>query len=126
MTRSDPEIYKHKLCSLLKRHIYDIIFREINDERIKNVSIKHLELNKDSTIAYVYVETFSLDLDRKKLVEALNNAAPFIFNRIRKELRIKNIPDIVFRYDDSTDYYFKINGLLKGIKDDEKDKKDEK
>ncbi len=122
MSRSSNSVYKSKLMSLLKRRIMDIIVHEIDDPRIKNCIIKHLELNKDNTIAYVYIENNITKVDPIELEKILMKAKGFIYKKLKKDLIIKRVPDLVFRYDRSTDYFFNINEKINRIKSEKRNK----
>ncbi|MCD6578891.1 ribosome-binding factor A, partial [bacterium] len=86
MSRSNNNIYKSKLTSLIKRRVMDIIMNDIEDPRIKNCIIKHLELNRDNTIAYIYVENNIIKISPKQLEKVLMKAKGFIYQKLKKEL----------------------------------------
>jgi ribosome-binding factor A len=118
MTQSSRDVYKNKLISLIKRNVNEIIFKEIDNPNLESVIIKHIEFNGDNTIAYIYVETYKKDIRKEKLISELNKASGFIHIHLKKALHIKRIPKLVFRYDISTDYFFKMGTLLNKIENE--------
>jgi ribosome-binding factor A len=57
--------------------------------------------------------------DRELTLHILNSSKHFIRSALTKRLKMKFIPGIEFRLDTSIDYGFKIDRLLKEIKDDD-------
>lgn len=94
---------------------------EIKDPRIGFVTLTEVEMSPDLRRATIY---FSLIGDAKAQAEAekgLNSAAGFIRREIGARIRMKNRPEVVFKFDGSFEHSEKISRLLKGLEEPEHD-----
>ncbi|MCK4644254.1 30S ribosome-binding factor RbfA [bacterium] len=119
MTRKDRTVYRNKLGSLIKRRLYDILLNDADDRRFATISVKRLQLNSDMSLATVFVETYDNTLDKAALIAALNKASGFFHILLKKSLHLKRIPNLEFKYDHSTEYYFQIGEVIEDLKDND-------
>ncbi|MBC7195935.1 30S ribosome-binding factor RbfA [Deferribacteraceae bacterium V6Fe1] len=106
-----------RVGELLKHEIMNIIFKELKDPRVVNVSITDIVVAKDFSVAKVYVRTL-LDGDKDGCVIGLNNSANFIRGKLMKVLRLKKVPHLEFFYDDTLDNALKIESLIREVSKD--------
>lgn len=85
----------------LQQEIATIIHRELKDPRLGFVTITRVELSKDLRYAKVLFSCLGGREERERSEEALGHAARFIYGLLKKRLRLKIIPTIQFRYDES-------------------------
>ena len=83
------------------KEISEVLQRKINDSRIGFISILDVKLSKDLDHAWVYYSQIGSEEEIQITKKGLASATKFIKNEIGKVLKIKTIPDIHFRYDDS-------------------------
>jgi len=105
-----------KVESLIKAEISEIISRKIKDTRIGFVTITSVKVSKDLRLAKVFVSIYGSDEDKKKTLEGLTSASKFIHNELKKRLRIKIIPEIVFKIDTSIEYGIYISKVIEELK----------
>ena len=79
---------------------------------------------KTSCISGIRAFSFgrSAHWEKAKSLEALNKAKGFIRKELGQRLKIYYTPEITFEEDKSLDYGMHIEGLLKKVHDEEKDK----
>jgi ribosome-binding factor A len=106
---------KDRIASILSREISDIIEHEINDPRLGFVTITTVDVSIDLKTAIVYFS--SLD-DKAEGLETLNRAKGYIRSSLAHRVRMKFIPDLEFKIDNSFEYGKKIDGLLEEISND--------
>lgn len=103
-----------RVGELLRSEIMDVLLKEVNDPKIKDVVITKLDVTKDLSIAKVYFSTYNRSA-KEGIERGLNRSAGFIRHCILKGLRLRKVPTLRFIYDDSGDYGQKIDTLLKDI-----------
>lgn len=106
-----------KVNALIKSEISDIISRKVKDPRIGFVTITSVEVSKDLRIAKVYVSIYGDDESKKKTLAGLISAAGFVHSELRKRLRIKIIPEIIFKIDTSIEYSVYISKMIEDLKE---------
>jgi len=83
-----------KFSSTLKHCIGDILLNEIDDPKLKLVTLLEVDMSKDLKTAKVYVSSTNLDCD--DFLAHLNNAKGLIKRSIAKKMYLKYVPEIIF------------------------------
>ena len=90
-----------RLQHQLQEEIATIIHRELKDPHVGFVTITRVELSSDLSYAKVSFSCLGGTQERTRSQEALDRAAGFIRSLVKKRFRLKIIPTIVFRYDET-------------------------
>jgi ribosome-binding factor A len=90
-----------RLQRQLQQEIATIIHRELKDPRLGFVTITKVELSSDLSHAKVHYSCLGPATQRTHSQEALDHATGFIRGLVKKRLRLKIIPELVFRYDET-------------------------
>lgn len=98
----------------LIREINNIIYRKINDPRIKFVTITRIKVSPDLRYADIFVTIFNDESQQKKALKGLKNASKFIRGELGKDLKLRYVPNIKFKFDEDLKHQYK---LLKIITD---------
>lgn len=124
---------RKQLESMIKQKVDIIIRSELSDPRFQLMSITNLTVSKELDFADVHVSHHGDDETRKSIVEALNKASGFIEKHLGRAIRIRRVPKLRFKLDNSMIYAARIDELFKTLKDegetqepvDDPDKQDE-
>jgi ribosome-binding factor A len=111
-----PYKRSERVADLIREEIADLIMYKLKDPRIGFVTVTGVEMSPDLKIAKVYVSIFKEE-EREGTLEILNSSRSFMRSSLSKRLRLKFIPNIEFRLDTSIDYGFKMDKLLKEIRE---------
>jgi ribosome-binding factor A len=96
---------------LLQEEISAIIQREVHDPRVGFVTITSVETTSDLRHATVFASVIGTDAERKATMAALGRAMPFVRHGLGK-LRLRRIPDLHLREDDSAQRGTRVMQLL--------------
>jgi ribosome-binding factor A len=91
-----------RLDELLRQEIGKALERDVTDPRIGFVTVTDVETAPDLSRAKVWVSIIGSDEEQKKTLAALRNAMPFIRHNLGTKIRIRRIPELDVRIDDST------------------------
>jgi len=91
-----------RVSSLIRRVLAEAIQTRLHDPRIPTItSITRVEVSADFSVARVYVSVLDT-LPRQKLcVQALQSSAGFLRRLLGRQLRLRTLPVLDFRLDDS-------------------------
>lgn len=89
-----------RIESLLKQEIARIIQAEFR-YNLGLVSITAIRVAKDLARATVYYSHFGSESEQRKTNEKLTKSRGFIQRKLNKTIRLKRIPELVFKLDDS-------------------------
>ena len=110
----------------LIREINNIIYRKINDPRIKFVTITRVKVSSDLKYADVFVTILNDRKQQRKALEGLKNATKFIRGELGKDLKIRYVPDIKFIIDKDLEQQYKLLKIITEINDQQLDLKKDK
>ena len=99
----------------MKQEIADILMRKIKDPRIGFVTVTDVEVADDLRNAKVFVSVYGAD--KASTLKGRESASPFIRSELGKRMRMKFVPELLFRYDDSVERGAHIMELLHDIED---------
>jgi len=116
-----------RLGEEIRKIISELLLREIKDPRLSGfVSISGVEVTSDGSYATVYVSTL-LNSDEKSdeelanVITAFKSAKGLIKKEIGRQIKIKHVPDLIFKPDNSMKYGRHITDIIDslGIKRDD-------
>ena len=108
-----------KVSDLLKKEISLIITNEIKDPRLQNINITAVKVSDDIGIAKVFYSIIGESIhksDSKIDDKILKKFSGMIRSNLAKKIKIRRIPKILFRFDESIEYSENIEKLLRNLK----------
>jgi ribosome-binding factor A len=100
-----------------------ISLKKINDPRLSEVIINEVKVNKDISTARIYFVVLNSKNNKEPYELILKKASGFIKKEIGHHLRLKQIPDLIFKYDTKEQDALHLSDLInKAIKDDQSEK----
>jgi ribosome-binding factor A len=104
-----------KINEQVKRVLSSVI-RKLNDPRIGGLSsVVRVDVSNDLSYAKVYVGFVGPRESGEEAVAALNNAAKLIRRDAAKSLDLRIVPEFKFIFDDSAEYAFHIEEVLREV-----------
>lgn len=108
-----------KVNDLLRDEISSILLRDIKDPRLAHlVSITSVDVAPDLKYAKVFISVFGTDEEKEEVMAGLESASRFVRRELSNRLRLRHIPELSFRKDDSIERGSRILKLLKEIEPD--------
>jgi ribosome-binding factor A len=116
--RGDPMTQRtERVDELLRQEIGQLLARDISDPRIGFATITDVETTPDLRHAKVWVSVIGTEAERSAAVAALAHAMPFIRHELGVRLRIKRIPELHVRLDDTSERGTRILRLINELED---------
>ena len=103
--------------------IADILMRKVKDPRIGFVTVTGVEVSDDLRNAKVFVSIYGED--KTATLKGLQSASAFIRSELARRMRLRLMPEILFRLDDTAERGAHIMEILGTIKKEEKPSEDE-
>ena len=91
----------------------NILIKDFDFSNLGFISLTSVDVSPDFKSAKVYFSILEPKLSVDQIVIAINNKRKNIKMHMASKLLLKNIPDLLFYYDDSVDKQKKIESLLK-------------
>ena len=112
-----------RITQTVKREISNIIHDELKDPRLGFVTITRLELTRDLRIAKVFYSVLGDEKQKNNTLSALKSAKGFIRCLIGERIRLRFVPELIFKEDNSIEYSIFIDKELEKIKHSDEHKK---
>lgn len=98
----------------IRKIVSTMLINGIKDPRINSmVSVTDVEVTSDLSYAYIYVSI--LGGDEESTLEGLRAAESYIRREIGRSIKIRHIPQIIFKVDDSLIKGMYIDSLIKKV-----------
>lgn len=116
-----------RVAESIKEEVSRMIREDIKDPRLGFVTVTDVEVAEDLRHAKVFVSILGKEEDIKNSMDVLTRAAGFVRSELGKNIRLRHVPEISFRYDQSIEHGAHISKLLRevGVKGDSGDVKED-
>ena len=101
-----------RVDELLREEIGAVLAREVNDPRVGFVTITRVETTPDLARALVWVSVIGTPAERTSAIRALEHAMPFVRRQLGARIRIRRIPELHVRLDESIERGTRVLKLL--------------
>jgi ribosome-binding factor A len=112
-----------KVENLIKHELSLILLQKINDVELGLITLTNVRVSPDLKIASVYISIFEKE-KREIVLERIKQKTGFIRTELAHRISLRFVPELRFFLDDTLDYVEKIEGLIKKIHEDDKQKND--
>ncbi|MDF2653642.1 MAG: rbfA [Bacillota bacterium] len=109
-----------RLGEEIRRIVSDLLLREIKDPRLSGmVSVSAVEVTEDGSYATVYITVLgsrpseeTSDEKKDEVLAAFKSAKGLIRREIGKQVKLRHVPDLLFKFDTSLEYGRHISKLI--------------
>ena len=118
-----------RLGEEIKKIISSTLLRELKDPRLSAmISITAVEVTSDGSYATVYFSVLGSDpgsetelKQQQDTIDAFNKAKGFIRRQIGHEIKLRHVPELVFKIDKSMEYGRHISKIIEQLDIDHSD-----
>ena len=105
----------------LRQEISRIVQNEIKDPRLGFTTITGVELTKDLRYAKIYFSVLGEEKEKRLALKGLNSAKGYIKGLISDRIKLRFMPQIEFKIDETLEHTKKIYDLLDKLKKEKTD-----
>lgn len=111
------EFSRHeRVSSLLQRELALLLQNHRDYLQLGFITISEVEVSRDMSVANTYVTMLGTNQEQRDAeLESLQHAAGFLRKELGRNLRLRVIPELRFKYDDSIDNGLYMDKLLSDI-----------
>jgi ribosome-binding factor A len=104
-----------RLGDQLRVELSELLAREVHDPGIGFITLTRVQVTPDLLLARVYYTSMGDEAARKQTAKGLRRALPFLRRQIAGRLRLRRVPEIEFRFDESVGYQDRVERILQEI-----------
>lgn len=101
-----------RLADQIQRDLAELIRLEVKDPRVSLVTVTAVEVSADLTHARVFVTTLADAIGADETIQALQHAAGFLRSRLSHSLKVRQVPELRFVYDESVERGLRLSKLI--------------
>jgi ribosome-binding factor A len=104
----------------IREELSDILTRgQVHDPGIGFITLTRVQVTSDLQIARVFYTSLGDQQARKETARALDRATPFFRRQIGGRLRLRRVPEIEFRFDETIEHQDRIEQILQDLKNED-------
>ncbi|MDQ0494318.1 MULTISPECIES: 30S ribosome-binding factor RbfA [Paenibacillus] len=104
----------------IKKELSLLIQTELKDPRIGFITVTGVDVTNDLSQAKVYLSVLGDEEQKTSSLKALDKANGYLRSELGKRIRLRHVPELIFKIDESIAYGSRIEKLLSDIDKDEK------
>lgn len=104
-----------RIEKIIERELASILF-DVNNNKLKFVSITKVSLTNDLSIATIYYTVLGNKGEIEATKEDLEKAKGYLRSSLAKRIDLRKTPELRFKYDESLAYGNHINEILENLK----------
>ena len=85
----------------IQRILSDVLRVRVRDPRLHDVVITGVDVSRDLCVAKIYFTALDPAAQPETLTDAIDKAAGFIRSQLARELTVRHVPELRFRFDTS-------------------------
>jgi ribosome-binding factor A len=109
-------IRPERVAQRIQREVADIVGNRLRDPQVSQwVSVTDVEVNHDLSMARIFVSILPEGEERRRTLDALGRATPFIRRELAGRLGLREVPELRFLLDTSIERGARVEELLRRI-----------
>ncbi|MDH3437061.1 MAG: 30S ribosome-binding factor RbfA [Betaproteobacteria bacterium] len=110
-----------RIAEQVQRELSEIIRLELKDPRVGMITLTDVEVTPDTAYAKVYYTLMGDTARVEETARALVHAAGFLRSELAQRMKLRVIPQLLFKYDASVEHGMRLSQLIDAaVADDEK------
>jgi ribosome-binding factor A len=104
----------------IRKELSEMLVRgDVHDPGIGFITLTRVQVSPDLQLARVFYTTLGDPKARRETAQALERATPFFRRQIGGRLRLRRVPEIEFRFDQTIQHQDRIEQILRDLREEE-------
>jgi len=116
---------KERVADQIQRELAQLIQRDMQDPRLHLLSVSAVEVSRDLAYATVFVTSLSDTTSHQEILKTLSKAAGFLRHELGKAMRLRIVPELKFKYDESLERGMSMSKLINDAIDSDRGEEDQ-
>ena len=102
----------------IRHELSQMLVRDVHDPGIGFVTLTRVSVSPDLQVARVYYTQMGDDRQRRETARALERARPFLRRQLSQRIRLRRVPELLFRFDESVENQERIERILLDLEEE--------
>lgn len=104
-----------RVAEQMKKEVGEILNQKIKDPRVGFVTVTDVDLTNDLQQATIYVSVLGDEDEKEATLVGLSKASGFVRSEVGKRIRLRKVPEIMFKFDEAHEYGNHIDAILRQL-----------
>jgi ribosome-binding factor A len=101
----------------VKQEVSQMLIREINDPRLKQIFVTDVKIDRERTVADIYVSAVEGSSRSAEILAGLESASGFIRKNLSARVEVRAFPRLRFHWDPTPENADHIEKILAGLRE---------
>ncbi len=106
-----------RVADRIQVELAEILTTRTEDPRLRTLTVTAAEVNRDLSVARIWVVGSLSKEEEPRVLQALERAAPYFRSLLATRLRLRIVPELEFQMDHSIEVGARIEQLLREMKE---------
>lgn len=116
------DIRLQRIAERFQKEISELLIYEISDPRLSGVSVTDVTIDRELTVADIYVSALEGSSRSAEILEGFDRAKGFIRRQLAKRIDIRTMPRLRFHWDPTPENADRIERILAEIRQEREEK----
>jgi len=109
-----------RVADQIRQELSELLTRgAVHDPGIGFITLTRVSVTPDLQIARVYYTTMGDPAAQRETAAALQRATPFLRRQVGSRIRLRRVPELEFRFDESVGHQARIEQILRDLHEEE-------
>ncbi len=104
-----------RIASQIQKELSKILALEVKEDDLRLVTITEVRVTNDLSFATIYYTVLGQDKRKAHVAEAFQRAKGYLRSEIAKRVKMRKVPDFIFKFDEALEYGNRIEQVLNEI-----------
>ena len=110
-----------RVADQIRQELSELLTRgAVHDPGIGFITLTRVQVSADLQVARVFYTSLGEPKARRETARALERATPFFRRQLGSRLRLRRVPELEFRFDQSVEQQDRIEQILRDLHDEER------
>ena len=107
-----------RLDSQIQQELMELLQREMKDPRLGFATVTRVATSRDLGHVTAWVSVYGDEAERARSMSALDDATPWLRRKLGERLRMRHVPELALRRDESIEAGDRVLRLLRELEDE--------
>jgi ribosome-binding factor A len=107
----------HRIQDRVRQELSQMLIRETNDPRLKNIFINDVKIDKELAFAHIFVSAVEGASRSAEILEGLESASGFFRRALAARVELRAFPRLKFHWDPTPENADHIEKVLAGLRE---------
>ncbi|MDO4813938.1 MAG: 30S ribosome-binding factor RbfA [Gemella sp.] len=109
------ELRVNRLGEQIKKEITFVLATKVKNHDLGFITITEVKLTGDYSQAKVYYTVLGGEKEKEKTKTSLAKIKGFIKSEVAKKVKVRKFPELIFEYDNTSEYAMRIESLIASV-----------